>query len=113
MGFLKKFCNLRANSILESVIALSIISVCLYIAILVYANVFSHNTSARFYFTGNKMDEIYYMLQVREDSVKSQLDPVFEIEEEWHNSGLKKITVRSKDTVSISHRVYFIQAEHE
>ena len=39
--------DLNGNSILESVIALSIISVCLYIDVLVYSSVFSPKTAPK------------------------------------------------------------------
>jgi hypothetical protein len=109
----KKYYNLAANSILESVIALSIISACLYIVILVYANAFHDNTSPTFYFAKNKRSTIYFMLQIRKDSVENNLDPAFVIEEEWEQPNLKKVTIRSKDSLPVSRGIYFIQDIHE
>ena len=86
--FVKKYYNLAANSILESVIALSIISACLYIAVLVYANAFHDTTAPTFYFAKNKRSTIYFMLQIRKDSVENNLDPVFVREEECVQSNL-------------------------
>ena len=99
MELLKKYCNLKANSILESVIALSIISACMYITILIFAAVFSSRTSAKFYNTQNKVDELFYLLQLRKDSlIKENNDINLIIEEDALNEGTEKIIIHYKDS---------------
>lgn len=99
MELLKKYCKLKANSILESVIALCIISICLYIAIMVFAAIFSSRTSAKFYNTQNKVNELFYLSQLKNDSltIENKDDNLF-IEEEILNDGVKKISIRYKDS---------------
>lgn len=88
---LKKFFNLAANSILESVIALTIISVCLYFAIMIFASVYTPKTSAKFYSTQNKLNEIFYLAELKSDSVSGENeDENLIIKEETINHNLKK-----------------------
>lgn len=95
---LKKCGNLAANSILESVIALSIISVCLYMAILVFSAVFTQRTSTRFYGTQNKVNELFFLSQLKIDSlVQGQTDQLV-IENEAIGDDLSKISVTYKDS---------------
>lgn len=99
MVFLRKYCKVSANSILESVIALTIISICLYFAILIFASVFTPRTSARFYSTQNKVNELFFLAQLKNDSL--QYDNENEnliIEEEVVNDQLKKIFIQYKDS---------------
>ncbi len=99
MAFLRKYCNLQANSILESVIALSIISICLYFAIMIFAAVFTPRTSAKFYGTQNKINELFFLAQLKNDSLISENeDDSLYIEEEVINDDLKKITIQYKDS---------------
>jgi hypothetical protein len=99
MGSLKKYCNLKANSILESVIALTIISICLYFAIMIFTAVFSPRTSVKFYETQNKVNEMFFLLQLKNDSLKKQnSNENLNIEEEPINEGLKRIQIHYKDS---------------
>ncbi|MEO8535054.1 MAG: hypothetical protein ABI441_14950 [Flavobacterium sp.] len=99
MVFLKKYYSLKANSILESVIALTIISICLYFAILIFASVFTPRTSAKFYSTQNKVNELFFLSQLKNDSLQNESqDENLEIEEEIINDQLKKISVHYKDS---------------
>ncbi|MEP6931846.1 MAG: hypothetical protein ABI850_17625 [Flavobacterium sp.] len=99
MVFLKKYYSLKANSILESVIALTIISICLYFAILIFASVFTPRTSAKFYSTQNKVNELFFLSQLKNDSLQNESqDENLEIEEEIINDRLKKISVHYKDS---------------
>jgi len=99
MGYLKKFCNPKANSILESVVALCIISVCLYMGVLIFAAVFTPRTSARFYNTQNKVNELFFLTQLKNDSLLDEnRDTNLMIDEEEINSNLKKVTVHYKDS---------------
>lgn len=99
MVFLKKYCSVKANSILESVIALTIISICLYFAILIFASVFTPRTSAKFYSTQNKVNELFFLSQLKNDSLQYEVqDENLLIEEEIINERLKKISVQYKDS---------------
>ncbi|MCD0464722.1 hypothetical protein [Flavobacterium sp. ENC] len=100
MVFLKKYYSVKANSILESVIALTIISICLYFAILVFASVFTPRTSAKFYSTQNKVNELFFLSQLKNDSLQYESqDENLLIEEEVINDRLKKISVQYKDSL--------------
>ncbi|WKL46347.1 hypothetical protein Q1W71_15445 [Flavobacterium pectinovorum] len=99
MVFLKKYCSVKANSILESVIALTIISICLYFAILIFASVFTPRTSAKFYNTQNKVNELFFLSQLKNDSLQYESpNEDLLIEEEIVNEHLKKISVQYKDS---------------
>lgn len=95
---LKRFGSVAANSLLESVLALSIISVCLYIAVMVYSAVFSPKTSARFYHSQNKINEVFFLMQINQDSLNEKFEG-----EEWQfeeatNGRLKTVGVKYKDS---------------
>jgi hypothetical protein len=114
MASIKKYCNVSGNSILESVIALSIISVCLYIAIMVYASVFSPRTSPKFYSTYNKLDELFFLSQVQSDSINTIENDNLTIEEELINTNLKQVTIKYKDSSKIDfEKSYYIQQSNE
>lgn len=99
MVFLKKYYSVKANSILESVIALTIISICLYFAILIFASVFTPRTSAKFYNTQNKVNELFFLSQLKNDSLQYESpNEDLLIEEEIVNDHLKKILVHYKDS---------------
>lgn len=102
MLLLKKY--YKANSIIESVIALTIISICIYIAIMVYANVFSPKTSIHYYSHQNQINEQFYLLQLQDET------PIENIEttENWLNTYLKEVTIMYKDSLSsnVSKTVY-------
>lgn len=95
----KKYYKLPANSILESVIALTIISICLYFAIMMFASVYTPKTSAKFYSTQNKVNELFYLSELKNDSIVNESeDENLIIKEEIINDNLKKITVEYKDS---------------
>ena len=99
MAFLKKYYNLKANSILESVIALTIISICLYFAILIFSAVFTSRTSAKFYNKQNKINELFFLAQLKNDSLTFENeDENLQIEEEIITENLKKVTIQYKDS---------------
>jgi hypothetical protein len=99
MVSLKKYYSLRANSILESVIALTIISICLYFAILIFASVFTPRTSAKFYSTQNKANELFFLSQLKNDSLQYESENEnLQIEEEVVNDHLKKVFIQYKDS---------------
>lgn len=95
----KKYYKLPANSILESVIALTIISICLYFAIMIFASVYTPKTSAKFYSTQNKVNELFYLSELKNDSIVNESkDENLIIKEEIVNDNLKKISVEYKDS---------------
>lgn len=99
MDCLKKYCKLQANSILESVIALSIISVCLYFAIMIFVAVFTPRTAAKFYGIQNKANEMFYLIQLKNDSLTAEaLDNNLEIKQSLADDGVKEINLKFKDS---------------
>lgn len=108
MELLKKYCNVRATSIIESVIALSIISVCLYISIMIFASVFTPKTSAKYYTTQNKMNELFYLVQLENDSTLMAIDnKEYVIEEELINEQLKEIKIKFTDSAKFEFQKSF------
>jgi len=107
----KKYYNLPANSILESVIALTIISICLYFAIMIFASVYTPKTSAKFYSTQNKVNELFYLSELKNDSISNENDNEnLLIEEESINERLKKISVHYKDSTQFKfEKSFYVQ----
>ncbi len=101
MVSLKKYCNLSANSILESVIALSIIAVCLYIAVLVYATVFTPKTAPKFYNSRNRINELYYLMELNPDTVATMVSDDLKINSEWINPNLQQVEIIYKDSSGV------------
>lgn len=112
MAFLKKYCNLKANSILESIIALTIISICLYLAIMIFAAVFTPRTSAKFYGTQNKVNELFFLAQLKNDSLSYESeDENLILEEEVVNEGMKMISISYKDSTQFQfEKSFYVQA---
>lgn len=107
----KKYYNLTANSILESVIALTIISICLYFAVMIFASVYTPKTSAKFYSTQNKVNELFYLSELKSDSISndSEIENLL-IEEESVNDELKKISVQYKDSAQFKfEKSFYVQ----
>lgn len=110
---LRKLCNVDANSLLESVVALSIISVCLYIAIMIYTSVFTPKTSARFYSSQNKINEVFFVMQLKQDSLLEKYNTEeWNIEEEMMGN-VKKITIKYKDSLQAYPEKSFYIPVHE
>ena len=107
----KKYYNLPANSILESVIALTIISICLYFAIMIFASVYTPKTSAKFYSTQNKVNELFYLSELKNDSISNENENEnLQIEEESINERLKKISVQYKDSTQFKfEKSFYVQ----
>lgn len=96
----RKCYKVRANSILESVIALTIISVCLYFAIMIFASVYTPKTSSKFYSTQNKVNEVFYLAELKSDSILNEgEDENLKLQEEAINDNLKKISIEFKDSL--------------
>lgn len=115
MVFLKRYCSVKANSILESMIALTIISVCLYFAIMIFAAVFTPRTAAKFYDTQNKVNELFFLAQLKTDSLLYESDDKNLImEEENISDGVKKITIQYKDSTQFQfEKSFYVQANNE
>ncbi|MNK39484.1 hypothetical protein D3C87_580940 [compost metagenome] len=110
MELLKKCCKVSANSLLESVIALTIISVCLYFAVMIFASVYTPKTSAKFYSTQNKVNELFYLSQIKSDSISNDENENLLIEEEAINENLKKISVQYKDSTQFKfEKSFYVQ----
>ncbi|WP_269234885.1 hypothetical protein [Flavobacterium flavigenum] len=104
----KKYYKLAANSILESVIALTIISICLYFAVMIFASVYTPKTSAKFYSTQNKVNELFYLSQLKSDSLSNESeDENLLIKEENINAELKKISIDYKDSAQFKFQKSF------
>lgn len=110
MESLKKCCKVKANSLLESVIALTIISICLYFAVMIFASVYTPKTSAKFYSTQNKVNELFYLSQIKSDSISNDDNENLLIEEETINENLKKISVQYKDSTQFKfEKSFYVQ----
>ncbi len=110
MASLKKCCKVRANSLLESVIALTIISICLYFAVMIFASVYTPKTSAKFYSTQNKVNELFYLSQIKSDSISNDENENLLSEEEAINENLKKISVQYKDSTQFKfEKSFYVQ----
>jgi hypothetical protein len=112
MAFLKKYCSSKGNSILESVIALTIISICLYLAIMIFAAVFTPRTSAKFYGTQNRVNELFFLAQLQNDSLSNETeDENLMMEEEQINEGVKRISIKYKDSTKFQfEKGFYVQA---
>lgn len=115
MVSLKKYYSLKANSILESIIALTIISICFYFTIMIFATVFTPRTSAKFYTTQNKINELFFLSQLKNDSLLNENDNEnLLIEDEYITEGLKKTTIRFKDSTKFEfEKSFYIQNNNE
>lgn len=104
----KKYYKLAANSILESVIALTIISICLYFAVLIFASVYTPKTSAKFYGTQNKVNELFYLSELKNDSILNERETEnLSIKEEQINDNLKKILIEFSDSTQFKFQKSF------
>lgn len=114
MAFLKKYCKVKATSILESVIALSIISICLYFGIMIFSMVFSPRTSVKFYNTQNKVNELFYLSELEDDSLKANSDENLIIEEQFLSTSLKEVKISYKDSTQFQfEKSFYIQTNEE
>lgn len=101
--------KIRANSLLESVIALSIISICIYMTVLIYATIYQKDTSSTFYQSRNKMQTMFFMLQINPDSVFNDTDGVKIIHEEYLNIDVKLVEMGYTDSIqTLTKRKYYI-----
>lgn len=114
MGLSKKL-NKRviASSILESVIALTIISICLYIATMVFSFVFTKKSSPKFYNTINKVNELFYKSQLNLESIEYDAENIT-LEKETVNENLSEIRIQYKDSndINFDKKYYIINNEN-
>lgn len=103
----------KANSILESVIALSIISICLYIAVIVFSQVFSPRTSAKYYASQNRVGELFFLFEIRHDSIMSEtFSNAMKVEQVDLNNVLREISIEYTDTTeNVYKRYFYVQKE--
>ena len=59
MKSLKNFNYIKANSLVESVIAIAIISICILAAFLIYLNVIKQNKSVHYYEAKHQVESIF------------------------------------------------------
>lgn len=105
MKLLKKY--YEADSLLESVIALTIISICIYITIIVYANIFSPKTSTLYYSHQNKINEQFFLLQLGEEITSDNII----LKENWLNTNLKEVEIKYTDSSNATIRnTFYINA---
>ena len=112
MAQLRNLCKVDGNSLLESVMALSIISICLYIAMMVYAAAFTPKTSLKFYSNNNKINEAFFLLQINNDTLTDKLNNDNWTVEEDVSGDFKKVTITYKDSIQTYHnRKFYIASE--
>jgi type II secretory pathway component PulJ len=101
---------MHAGSLLESVVALTIISICLFIAVIIYSAVFASRTSIMHYNNTDEINNAFYIMQLDHDSLSEAYSSnKWEVEEE-NIHGLKKVTVRYRDSVNdVLERTYYIK----
>ena len=110
MVLLKNCYRVKANSLLESVIAVCIISVCLYIGIVIYSKAYTSKTSLKAYTTQNKINEAFVLIEAGQDSL---LDGT-EQRKNWKitqddTDGLQKLTIKYSDSLqSYPEKSYYI-----
>lgn len=63
--------NIKASSLLESVMAIAIISFCLVIATMIYAQLYDSDYDMGFYKTKHKVSELHYQT-IREQSFENE-----------------------------------------
>lgn len=80
---------------MESVIALTVISVCVYISMVVYARALSHRNSVSFSAASNRLAETFYLCELHNEVVRKDIS----IEETWLNTALKEQTVILSDSL--------------
>jgi type II secretory pathway pseudopilin PulG len=109
MKLLKKHTNLRANSLLESVIALAIISIGIYAAILVFNQVFTSNTSEKFHIEQKNINNMFYEIQLGVDTFQND-ESNYQFEINNYNLNLKEYKINYKDSakIKLNNRFYIL-----
>lgn len=108
MPLLKKHINLSGSSLLESVVSLSIISICLYVTVLVYTTVFNDKTSINYHSKTLECYSVFYnsLIENNNDTLIKNI----QFEEEWITSDLKIIKMNFIDSTGNHYiRKYYVQ----
>ena len=106
MTLSKKYIKVKANSLLESVIAITIISISIYVSVLIINQVFSKSTSEKFYIEDKKMNELFYKIQFEDDTIPNSTN--FSIETENLKNGLIKYDIKYLDSTKLKLKSNFI-----
>lgn len=103
MKLLKKY--IKANSMLESVIAIALISACIYISLLVCNQVFSKKLEEDINFEEKKMNNIFYELQVGTDSIYNS--NIYSIDEQNDGVNMKIININPMEGAKVKNKKQF------
>lgn len=106
MKLLKKHTSLKANSLFESVIALAIISIGIYAAILVFNQVFANSTSEKFHIEQKNINNMFYEIQLGNDSFQND-DSNYQFEINNYNSELNEYKINYKDSSKLKLKNHF------
>lgn len=113
MELLKKYIKQPGTSILESVIALSIVSICIFIALMIYTSVYTPKTAPKFYEFKNRSSELFFMMHFEHDSINPATGD-FQISEEIINSKLKRVAIQTTDSSHLKiKKSYYIRTNDE
>lgn len=107
MALLNNYRNLKASSLVESVVAIAIISICALIAFLVYLNIIKQNNSSSYYKARHQVETLTF------ESVKhlDYDDDLFQFDGYTIE---KKVTINKDDnTVLLSFHVKTANKEHK
>ncbi len=78
---------------------------------MIFASVYTPKTSVKFYGTQNKVNEFFYLSELKSDSISNESeDENLLIEEESINDNLKKISVQYKDSTQFKfEKSFYVQ----
>lgn len=108
MKFPNLLIRIKASSLLESVIALSIVSICIFISVLIVSTVYNNSTSPRFYESRNKAQVLFFMYQIYSDSITDDFDKDIQIvNKEYINATTELIEIKTRDSTKINNRIKF------
>ncbi|MFL9843558.1 hypothetical protein [Flavobacterium rhizosphaerae] len=99
MHWLKKYGNTKAGSLLESVIALCIIAVCIYVTIIVFSRIYLPASSVRASHLKNKMFEIAILKEIGADSLSAVVNKNNLHVKEELDGNLVKMTITANDSI--------------
>lgn len=109
MKLLKKHINPKASSLLESVVSLSLISICIYVSILVYSLAFNEKITLQSHLNTLESYKIFYESSINEDLDTDSIPKSLNYEEEWLSTDFKLIRIRYNDSVGNHHsRKYYV-----
>lgn len=79
---------------------------------MIFAAVFTPRTSAKFYGTQNKVNELFFLAQLKNDSLSYESeDENLILEEEVVNEGMKMISISYKDSTQFQfEKSFYVQA---